>query len=120
MPVPAISSSVGGLNPGGEAQPSDALQFGENPSEDRVADSVRPSEIKDKQMLFDVLRGWFRADATHSAVWRNEAKEMYKFRAGDQWDAEDRQILNAQSRPEIVFNRVLTILKAVAGMEING
>src|SRR5438445_232961 len=81
---------------------------------------AKPSLQDIKQPLLDILKGWFRADATHSAAWRVEAKEMYDFRAGEQWSAEDRQILNAQSRPDIVFNRVLTILKAVAGMEING
>jgi hypothetical protein len=82
------------------------------------ADS-RPSQIKDKEKLFDVLKGWFRADATHSTSWRADALVMYKMRAGKQWSDEDRQILNAQSRPDIVFNRILTMLKAVAGMEIN-
>lgn len=70
--------------------------------------------------LAEILKGWFKADAQHSAVWRVEAKEDYDFRAGDQWTAEDRQLLNAQQRPHIVFNRVLTMLKAIAGMEING
>lgn len=45
---------------------------------------------------------------------------MYRFRAGDLWNPEDCQVLNAQTNPEIVFNRVLTILLAVAGMDING
>jgi hypothetical protein len=119
VPTPAISNSIVG-HPGGDTPPSDVNSFGDFPgqSED-VPQDARPSQL-DKTKLFDVLRGWFRADATHSSGWRVEAKEMYDFRAGEQWNPEDRQILNAQSRPEITFNRVLTILKAVAGMEING
>jgi hypothetical protein len=81
--------------------------------------AARPSTLDD-EALFLILQGWWRADSEHSMIWRNEAKEDYDFRAGDQWTAEDRQLLNAQQRPHIVFNRVLTILKAVAGMEING
>ncbi|TAL08273.1 MAG: hypothetical protein EPO02_13300 [Nitrospirae bacterium] len=80
----------------------------------------RPSQLTDKGKQFEILRSWAKADSTHSAAWRVQAKENYDFRVGEQWNTEDRQILNAQSRPEIVFNRILTILKAVAGMEING
>lgn len=69
---------------------------------------------------FRVLQGWFRSDRTHSANWRQWCTNWMKFRAGDQWAVEDKQLLNSQDRPHIVFNRVLTILKAVAGMEING
>jgi len=121
MPVSAVSDLIAS-HPGATTPPSDANQFGDYPgnAEDRAAEDGRPSQLKDKQVLFDVLKGWFRSDATHSAPWRVEAKEMYDVRSGDQWNPEDRQILNAQNRPEIVFNRVLTILKAVAGMEING
>lgn len=120
MPAQAISSLIAS-HPGAITPPSDVDALGSYPgsAEDTTAQDARPSQL-DKTKLFDVLKGWFRADATHSATWRVEAKEMYDFRAGEQWNPEDRQILNAQSRPEITFNRVLTILKAVAGMEING
>ena len=69
---------------------------------------------------FDVLKDLHRADADHTKEWRAMAEEWFLFRAGEQWTAEDRALLNSQQRPHIVFNRVLTILKAVAGMEING
>jgi hypothetical protein len=120
MPLPAISNV--GTHPGAVTPPSDANQWGSSPDQEdmRGNTTANPSQVKDKNKLFDILRSWFRADATHAAAWREEAKDMYDFRAGEQWKPEDRQILNAQSRPEITFNRVLTILKAVAGMEING
>jgi hypothetical protein len=44
----------------------------------------------------------------------------HTFGSGERWSDTDKALLNAQQRPHIVFNRVLTILKAVAGMEING
>jgi hypothetical protein len=121
MPAPAVSSLVVS-HPGATQAPSDANKFGQHlgNEDDKGSTISRPSQLKDKTRLFDILKGWFRADATHSATWRVEAKEMFDFRAGEQWNTEDKQILNAQSRPEITFNRVLTILKAVAGMEING
>ena len=49
-----------------------------------------------------------------------QAKNDFDFRSGEQWSDTDKALLNAKQRPHIVFNRVLTILKAVAGMEING
>lgn len=114
-------SNLQGLNthPGMTTPPAEVMEDHPGKTEDIVPQDSRPSQLP-KERQFDVFKGWFRADATHSAAWRVEAKEMYDFRAGEQWSAEDRQILNAQSRPDIVFNRVLTILKAVAGMEING
>lgn len=81
--------------------------------------SVTPSQLPTEQ-LFVILKGWWRADSEHSFEWRQKCKEWFEFRSGEQWSAEDRQLLNAQQRPDIVFNRVLTVLKAVAGMEING
>jgi hypothetical protein len=81
--------------------------------------AVQPSKLP-KGELFEVLKGWWRADSEHTFNWRQTAKEWFEFRSGEQWSAEDRQLLNAQQRPTIVFNRVLTVLKAIAGMEING
>jgi len=111
-----------GSHPGMQPPPADAALLDGYPgkTDDITQQDSRPSQIKDKEKLLDVLKGWFRADATHSTSWRADALVMYKMRAGKQWSDEDRQILNAQSRPDIVFNRILTMLKAIAGMEING
>lgn len=101
-------------NPGFPSQAEDAVQHGN----DKTA-GTRPSQLSEAAAL-RVLKAWWKADASHSSVWRVEAKEDYDFRAGEQWTAEDRQLLNAQQRPHIVFNRCITMLRAVAGMEING
>lgn len=79
---------------------------------------ARPSTL-DRASLARVLKSWFREDANHSAKWRTEAKEDFDFRAGHQWSADERSQLRDQLRPEIVFNRSLTIIKAVAGFEIH-
>lgn len=89
-------------------------------AEDVAGQPLLPPSKLSKSKQFAILQKWFRADATFSSAWRIQAKEDFDFRAGEQWSAEDRQALAAQDRPVIVFNRVLTILKAVAGMEING
>lgn len=79
----------------------------------------RPSTL-DRTSQFRVLKEWFNEDSRHSAKWRSEAKEDFDFKAGDQWTPQERSQLKDQLRPEIVFNRSLTIIKAVAGFEING
>lgn len=86
----------------------------------QLPDEMRPVSKLPADRQFTALSGWWRADADASAKWRAKAKEWFAFRAGDQWTEEDKAMLADQGRPVVVFNRVLTILKAVAGMEING
>jgi len=79
----------------------------------------RPSTL-DKLTMLRILKHWFWDDAQHSAQWRIEAKKDFDFKAGHQWEPEEKSQLNESLRPEVVFNRSLTIIKAVAGFEING
>jgi len=89
------------------------------PVDQRGNPVLPPSKLSAIQR-FGVLQRWFRSDAEFSSRWRIQAREDFKFRSGEQWEEKDKAILEDQKRPIIVFNRVLTILKAVAGMEING
>ena len=82
-------------------------------------DTSRPSEL-DRQTMLRVLKSWFNDDPSHSASWRSEAREDFDFIAGKQWTQEEKTPLTAQLRPIITFNRAITIIKAVAGTEING
>lgn len=82
--------------------------------------AITPPSKMDAADRFRVLQGWVRTDAQFSQKWRKQAMSDFEFRSGDQWSEEDKQVLRDSMRPVIVFNRVLTILKAVAGMEING
>src|SRR5439155_24870087 len=83
------------------------------------SDDTKPSTLEDEAML-DCLKAWFMDDQRHSSKWRSEAREDFDFVANEQWSPEDRQALINQQRVPITFNRVLTLIKAVAGMEING
>jgi hypothetical protein len=87
-----------------------------------VADSEPVSEPSklDSEALYICLKDWFAADMSHSAEWRKQAKDDFGFSAGDQWSPEDKAALEEQRRPVITFNRALSIIKAVAGIEING
>lgn len=82
-------------------------------------DRLPPSYLED-EALYRTLRQWFEVDAAHSTTWRREAREDFDFVACDQWDEGTRRELEAQQRPVITFNRVLSVIKAVAGIEING
>lgn len=73
----------------------------------------------DEIAAYERLKTWFSIDWEHSAAWRRRAKENFGFVAGDQWDKADKQYLEDQKRPVITFNRTLSIIKAVAGIEIN-
>lgn len=84
----------------------------------RQDDSARPSTLAHEALLA-TLKTWFRDDAAHSARWRKTAREDFDFVAGEQWTAEERAVLEGQLRPVIVFNRTLSVIKAVAGSEIN-
>jgi hypothetical protein len=86
---------------------------------DNLEPTGEPSKL-DTGGLFITLKSWFKADQQHSAEWRKQAKEDFGFVVGEQWSPEDRATLESQRRPVVVFNRTMTIIKAVAGMEING
>lgn len=73
----------------------------------------------DREALFRKLRGWYRADREASSKWRSEAREDFDFVAGHQWSASDEAILREQGRAPVTFNRVLPVIKAVAGSEVN-
>lgn len=99
----------------------EAAEMRDGDGRDEAAETASHQVSKlTKTQQFDVLKKWFRADADHSRDWRKEARDAFGFRAGEQWTPEDKALLDSRNRPHIVFNRVLTILKAVAGMEING
>lgn len=83
------------------------------------AEDLRTVSKFDKGNLLRVLKAWFKEDASFSSPWREQAKKDFAFAAGRQWAAEDKEILEDQGRPDIVFNRTLPVLKIVAGIEIN-
>lgn len=88
-------------------------------SDEEGSDEARASTLEAEAQL-RVFKGWFKSDSQHSSNWRKEAKDDFDFVANDQWSPTDRSALEDQNRPVITFNRTLTIIKAVAGIEING
>ena len=54
----------------------------------------------------------------HISKWRQETREAYKYYAGDQWNSDDKQVLEDQQRPCVTFNRIPRVINAVAGLEL--
>lgn len=79
-----------------------------------------PEEIKDDLALYLDLKTKFLADAAHSRDWREQARKDYDFVVGHQWEEKAKTALDSENRVPITFNLTLSIIKAVAGIEING
>ena len=60
-----------------------------------------------------------REAAVHQADWRDEAREAFEYRDGNQWDSESRAQLEEQQRPVVTFNRVQPVISSITGYEIN-
>ena len=88
------------------------------PGDLRDEERIHPSRLDDTGKML-VFKQWFKDDSRHSGKWRDNAKTNFNFIAGDQWDAKDKEKLTNEMRPCIVFNKALTLLKCVSGMEIN-
>ncbi|MGG3814217.1 hypothetical protein ABEV34_21595 [Methylorubrum rhodesianum] len=85
---------------------------------DREPMSAEEKAGLDRAALQRKLKAWFKADREASSHWRREAREDFDFVAGKQWAPEDEAVLREQGRPPITFNRVLPVIKAVAGSEV--
>lgn len=81
---------------------------------------MRPVSTLGPKEQFVILQRWWYSDQEASGKWRSQATDDLGFIAGEQLSDTDKAILDEADRPHVVFNRVLTIIKAIAGMEING
>lgn len=91
-----------------------------NIEQDDVVDveNAEPSTLADAE-LYISMKNWFLADFQHSDAWRTQARKDFDFRAGHQWEKTTSESMTDEGRVPIVFNRVLPVIKAVAGIEIN-
>lgn len=75
-------------------------------------------EIESKEDLAIWISGEIKESKLKSSEWRKSAKECYSFYSGDQWDDDDKAVLEEQGRPPVVFNRVARTINAIAGLEV--
>ena len=83
------------------------------------ASPVSQPSLLEQAALYGTLREWFKLDQSHSAEWRAQAVKDFDFGVGRQWETTDEAALLDAGRPVITFNRALSIIKAVSGIEIN-
>lgn len=104
-----------------DADPADVLDDERrlDEAENKSKGLLPISKLRSREQ-FRVLQSQFYADRDASSDWRIQAGRDFGFVAGDQLNQADKAYLDLKERPHVVFNRVLTILKSVAGMEING
>lgn len=79
-----------------------------------TADDFKPND----DLFFDLKAKVIEA-RDHYTPWWNEARQMYDFYAGRQWSEDDRQVLEAQLRPVITFNRIAPVVDSLIGLELN-
>lgn len=103
-------------------QPASAFQ---SPLADTNAAAPLPADKTDLYPKLDektVIEQFTRrssASLSHSKDWRVEAKDLYDFVAGRQWDTDDEAKMKEQNRPMVTFNLVAKFLDAVGGLQIN-
>ena len=56
---------------------------------------------------------------SHSKDWRDEAKELYDYESGRQWNTDDEARMNEQNRPMVTFNLMSKFIDVVMGLQIN-
>ncbi len=80
------------------------------------------AELFESEYLSDDLDEIYKLRKTasrHQSDWRQEARNAFEFRDGEQWDDADKAILEEQRRPVVVFNRVAPIIDSIVGYEIS-
>ncbi len=61
----------------------------------------------------------YKQAKSHWKDWRDEAKKLYDFIAGRQWDDADLAQLNEEQRPVVTFNLAGKYMDAITGLQIN-
>jgi hypothetical protein len=71
--------------------------------------------------LYLSLKSQYLEDDKHNRDQHEQARSDFDFKAGDQWSQEQREGMKDKGAgPPIVFNMSLSVIMAVAGIEING
>lgn len=98
------------------------------PAQDEPTDGTNPASLPqqrpaygppDESTVQAEMQTRLKAAERFSQDWRDEAKELYDYEAGNQWSTEDENTLREQSRPMVTFNVMQKFLDAVCGLQIN-
>ena len=75
--------------------------------------------MKTADQVFSQFTRHRREAERHARDWREEARRLYGFRAGEQWTDDDKTIMHDAKRPTVVFNMADKYVDALTGLEIN-
>ena len=75
--------------------------------------------MADDSILLAEIEARYRTARDHASHWREQAREEFRFYAGEQWDDADIRKMEEQQRPVVTFNRVMRLVNAVIGHEAN-
>lgn len=89
----------------------------------RIGDTIDiydPTNEEDggEEELITKLNARLKRARDHSKEWRTWAQDAYDMYSGHQWSEEDKQKLDDEGRPAIVFNRVARNINFVIGEEV--
>jgi hypothetical protein len=73
-------------------------------------------EILKQKKKLEKAKGLFIDALNKDTKWQNDAREDFKFRDGDQWSDEEKQILEEELRPILTFNLVKSSIDLIMGM----
>ena len=73
-------------------------------------------EILKKKKKLEEAKKLFIDALDKDMKWQNEAREDFKFRDGDQWSDEEKQILQEELRPVLTFNLTKSSIDLIMGM----
>lgn len=85
---------------------------------DQEHDEAKPISAEQEEDLIERLGRWESQSRQHWGNWQKEARESYKFVAGEHWSDNDKAVLLEEGRVPIVFNRVDPMISAVLGAEV--
>lgn len=73
-------------------------------------------EKLNKKLKLKKAKKLFMDAVDRDGKWQQDAREDFKFRDGDQWSEEEKQILNEELRPILTFNLTKSSVDLIMGM----
>lgn len=73
----------------------------------------------DEETVMEQFRRRSASSISHRKDWQEEAKELYDFKAGRQWNVDDEAKMHEQNRPMVTFNLMSKFIDVVMGLQIN-
>lgn len=90
----------------------------ENPPE-AGGSGEKQDDAEERSRVQGAFTQRYKSAKKHWGDWRQEARDLYDFIAGRQWDDADMDAMREQNRPAVTFNISGKYMDAVVGLQIN-